>query len=67
MAKMIKNLESLTVEDIRKIRDDMYERHYNSDVMSMLLSMEDEIHRESTKGLEIIERIRAERKSHMNT
>ena len=48
---MIRNLDSLTVEDIRRIRDDMYERHYDSDIMAMLVSMEDEIHREAVKGL----------------
>jgi hypothetical protein len=55
---MIEKLDSLTVDDIRRIRDDMFERHYNPDVMAMLASMEDEIHREALKGLEIIERMR---------
>jgi hypothetical protein len=59
--KMIQNLESLTVEDIRKIRDDIYNRHYNPDIMPMLASVEDEIHQEAVKGLEKIERIRAKK------
>ena len=58
----MEKLDSLTVEDIRKIRDDMYERHYNPDTMKMLMSMTEEIHEEALKGLEIIERIRSEKK-----
>jgi hypothetical protein len=58
---MINNLNSLTVEDIRRIRDDMYERHYNPDIMVMLNSIEKEVHQGAAKGLEIIEQFRKQK------
>lgn len=52
--------DSLTVDDIRKIRDDMHKRHYNPDFMKMLKSMEEEIHCKAVKAQEIIDRTRRE-------
>jgi predicted nucleic acid-binding protein len=64
--KDVRNLYYLTVDDIRRIRDDLYDRHYNPDIMVMINSIAEEAHQGAVKALEKIEQLRKEKGESMD-